>query len=240
MLLNSQKSQIACGGTGLSTDHPIKITKGPAVRILQAISGSAKVGVKVKVNPKVSANVTKAADAVKTAAAAATKIVKGAVIKTGDAVVKVSKEVAESVHNIKNTVRVALGKDMKFSNQGKPIDFLKGTACHAKFQKAWLDTMNFTAMRAHGFDYALKCFKSLEKISASAICAICDNKNEVAFKDKSKLSVSPGSLQEFSESCAPFLEYIKASFGPALSIADYVVSVDSSMASFAAKLEAQY
>jgi hypothetical protein len=245
VLLNSQKSQIKCGGTGLSTDHPIKISNGPAIRILQAvISAGAKtsgsVGVKVKVDPKVSVNVTKATDAVKSSAAAAGGAVKDAVIKTGDAVVKVTKEVAESVHNIKNTVRVALGKTMKFSNLGRPINFMEGTICHAKFQKAWKDVMDFTAMRASGFDYALKCFKSLEKINASAVCAVCDNKNEVAFKNKSKLSITQASIQEFSDSCAPFLEYIKASFGPAISIADYVASVDSSMAGHAAKLQAQY
>merc|ERR1711935_1160580 len=153
------------------------------------------------------------------------------------AISKGIKATTDAVKAIKNKVRIALNQGMKFTNMGKPSDYMNGTPCAAKFLAAWGLNMKFLAMRNNAYDYGLKCVAALSQVRSSTICAACDNTNEKNFKTSSALNVSEDSLQLLSDSCAPFVEFLvgHSQVGPLVAI--YAASVDATLEPLVAKFK---
>merc|ERR1711935_96322 len=153
------------------------------------------------------------------------------------AISKGIKATTDAVKAIKNKVRIALNQGMKFTNMGKPSDYMNGTPCAAKFLAAWGLNMKFLAMRNNAYDYGLKCVAALSQVRSSTICAACDNTNEKNFKTSLALNVSEDSLQLLSDSCAPFVEFLvgHSQVGPLVAI--YAASVDATLEPLVAKFK---
>merc|ERR1711935_146013 len=153
------------------------------------------------------------------------------------AISKGIKATTDAVKAIENKVRIALNQGMKFTNMGKPSDYMNGTPCAAKFLAAWGLNMKFLAMRNNAYDYGLKCVAALSQVRSSTICAACDNTNEKNFKTSSALNVSEDSLQLLSDSCAPFVEFLvgHSQVGPLVAI--YAASVDATLEPLVAKFK---
>lgn len=194
-------------------------------------ANTSKIGADIKATTaKIGAEVNKAT--VKIGAA-----VEGAAKNTQEAISKGIKATTDAVKAIKNKVRIALNQGMKFTNMGKPSDYMNGTPCAAKFLAAWGLNMKFLAMRNNAYDYGLKCVAALSQVRSSTICAACDNTNEKNFKTSSALNVSEDSLQLLSDSCAPFVEFLvgHSQVGPLVAI--YAASVDATLEPLVAKFK---